>query len=56
MSPSLTPALGTNSWNFYGCSVNATILVDTAKALVATGLDKKGVSRGPARLLSSCAF
>ena len=42
ISPATKPSLGTNSWNSYHCSVNASILLDTAKALVSTGLAKAG--------------
>ena len=38
-----------NSWNLYSCSVNATILIDTAKAMVATGLRDAGCWSSAAR-------
>lgn len=37
-----TPPMGWNSWNSFGCGVNATILQNTALALVQTGLSKAG--------------
>ena len=35
-----TPPMGWNSWNYWNCRVNATVLSDAAKAMVATGLSK----------------
>ena len=35
-----TPPLGWNSWNYWNCGVNATVLMETAKAMVSTGLSK----------------
>ena len=37
-----TPPMGYNTWNHYGCSVDAQILTSTASALVSTGLAAKG--------------
>jgi len=37
-----TPPLGWNSWNKYYCDINENLIKETADALVATGLDKKG--------------
>ncbi len=42
ISPVRTPPMGFNSWDFFGCSVNATILINTAQAIVDTGLSAKG--------------
>ncbi|KAL6657194.1 hypothetical protein ACP70R_004974 [Stipagrostis hirtigluma subsp. patula] len=38
----LTPQMGWDSWNFFACSINATIIRDTADALVSTGLAALG--------------
>eukprot|EP01112_Ceratiomyxa_fruticulosa_P000547 TRINITY_DN10497_c0_g1_i1.p1 TRINITY_DN10497_c0_g1~~TRINITY_DN10497_c0_g1_i1.p1 ORF type:complete len:356 (-),score=53.73 TRINITY_DN10497_c0_g1_i1:703-1695(-) len=37
-----TPALGWNSWNFYHCSVNETIIMQAADSLIKSGLFKAG--------------
>jgi len=37
-----TPPMGFNTWNLYGCSVDADILMGTATAMVSTGLAKVG--------------
>jgi alpha-galactosidase len=37
-----TPPMGWNSWDYWHCEVNATILMDTAKAFVNLGLAKAG--------------
>jgi alpha-galactosidase len=36
------PQMGWNSYNYYACDINETIIVDNAKALVGTGLNKLG--------------
>ncbi|XP_072959698.1 alpha-galactosidase 1-like [Typha angustifolia] len=38
----LTPQMGWNSWNYFACSLNETIIKETADALVSTGLAKHG--------------
>lgn len=38
----LTPQMGWNSWNHYGCNINEDIIKKTADALVSTGLSKLG--------------
>lgn len=43
VSPVLTPPMAFNSWNLFGCNgINATILIDTAQAIVDTGLAAVG--------------
>ncbi len=37
-----TPPMGWNSWNYWHCAVNATILMDTATAMVDAGLARAG--------------
>jgi hypothetical protein len=37
-----TPPLGFNTWNKFGCSVTGQILMDTARAMVDSGLAAKG--------------
>lgn len=37
-----TPPMGFNTWNLYYCSVNAEILINTAKAIKRTGLQAAG--------------
>jgi len=37
-----TPAMGWNSWNKFGCSINEDLIKQTADALVLTGLKKAG--------------
>jgi len=34
--------MGWNSWNYWGCGVNATILMNTASQIITTGLKKAG--------------
>ena len=36
------PMMGFNTWNKFGCSVNATILTTTADLMISTGLAKAG--------------
>ncbi|XP_058096305.1 alpha-galactosidase 1-like [Magnolia sinica] len=38
----LTPPMGWNSWNHFYCSINETIIRETADALISTGLYKLG--------------
>lgn len=38
----LTPQMGWNSWNYYGCSINENVFRRAAAAIVSTGLNKKG--------------
>ncbi|KAL8138068.1 hypothetical protein V2J09_004069 [Rumex salicifolius] len=38
----LTPQMGWNSWNHYGCNINENIIKKTADAMVSTGLSKLG--------------
>ncbi|CAO2820740.1 unnamed protein product [Amaranthus hypochondriacus] len=38
----LTPQMGWNSWNFFACNINETVIKETADALVSTGLAKLG--------------
>ncbi|KAI4306946.1 hypothetical protein L6164_030183 [Bauhinia variegata] len=37
-----TPQMGWNSWNFYACNINETVIKETADALVSTGLADLG--------------
>ncbi|EPS71460.1 glycosyl hydrolase family-like protein, partial [Genlisea aurea] len=37
-----TPQMGWNSWNFFACHINETLIRETADALVSTGLAKLG--------------
>lgn len=37
VSPALTPPMGWNSWNYWHCAVNGTILMETAQAMVRVG-------------------
>jgi len=37
-----TPPMGFNTWNLYGCNVNADILMKTAKAINSSGLQAAG--------------
>jgi len=39
---SLTPAMGWNSWNYFECQVNETIVREIADAFISTGLSKHG--------------
>ncbi|XP_077239143.1 melibiase family protein [Tasmannia lanceolata] len=34
----LTPQMGWNSWNFFACDINETVIKETADALISTGL------------------
>lgn len=38
----LTPPMGWNSWNKFGCNIDETLIRDTALALIGLGLDKVG--------------
>uniref|UniRef100_A0ACD5YZK8 Uncharacterized protein n=1 Tax=Avena sativa TaxID=4498 RepID=A0ACD5YZK8_AVESA len=38
----LTPQMGWNSWNFFACDINETVIRETADALVSTGLADLG--------------
>lgn len=38
----LTPPMGWNSWNRFGCNINQSMAIQTAELLVSTGLSKKG--------------
>ncbi|CDW88128.1 melibiase family protein [Stylonychia lemnae] len=38
----LTPPMGWNSWNAYGCKINADAVKDNANKLISLGLDKIG--------------
>ena len=38
----LTPPMGWNSWNHYGCNIDETLIKRTADALVASGLRDAG--------------
>ncbi|KAG0466511.1 hypothetical protein HPP92_018091 [Vanilla planifolia] len=38
----LTPQMGWNSWNFFGCEINETVIKETANALISTGLADLG--------------
>ncbi len=42
-----TPPMGWNSWDYWHCAVNATILMDSAKAFVNYGLAKVGCVSPP---------
>eukprot|EP01096_Ripella_sp_DP13-Kostka_P003392 TRINITY_DN1500_c0_g1_i2.p1 TRINITY_DN1500_c0_g1~~TRINITY_DN1500_c0_g1_i2.p1 ORF type:complete len:439 (+),score=123.88 TRINITY_DN1500_c0_g1_i2:88-1317(+) len=37
-----TPPMGWNSWNHWGCNINETIILDTAKAMRANGMQAAG--------------
>lgn len=37
-----TPQMGWNSWNFFACNINETVIKETADALVSTGLADLG--------------
>ncbi|KAK6145616.1 hypothetical protein DH2020_022436 [Rehmannia glutinosa] len=37
-----TPQMGWNSWNFFACDINETVIKETADALISTGLAKLG--------------
>jgi alpha-galactosidase len=38
----VTPPMGWNSWNHFGCKINETLIRKTADLLVSTGLAAKG--------------
>ncbi|KAI0519325.1 hypothetical protein KFK09_006768 [Dendrobium nobile] len=38
----LTPQMGWNSWNFFACQINETVIKETADALISTGLADLG--------------
>lgn len=38
----LTPQMGWNSWNKFGCNINEELIKKTADLLVYTGLSQKG--------------
>jgi hypothetical protein len=38
----LTPQMGWNSWNHFGCNISETLIKETADLLVSTGLVDKG--------------
>lgn len=38
----MTPPMGWNSWNHFGCNINETVIKASADALVSTGLAKHG--------------
>lgn len=38
----LTPPMGWNSWNHFGCKINEDLIKQTADLLVSTGLAAKG--------------
>lgn len=38
----LTPPMGWNSWNHFGCDVNETLIRETADAMVASGMRAAG--------------
>ncbi|MFJ1796094.1 NPCBM/NEW2 domain-containing protein [Kitasatospora griseola] len=42
VTPVLTPPMGWNSWNKFGCNINEALIRETADALVANGLDRAG--------------
>ena len=37
-----TPQMGWNSWNFFACNINETVIKETADALISTGLRDLG--------------
>jgi alpha-galactosidase len=37
-----TPQMGWNSWNYFACDINEKVIMETADALVSTGLAKLG--------------
>ncbi|GAB3406722.1 glycoside hydrolase family 27 protein [Flindersiella endophytica] len=41
-SPALTPPLGWNSWNSFGCNVNETVVRQAADAMVSSGMRDAG--------------
>lgn len=38
----LTPPMGWNSWNYYGCNINESVIINAVDKLVETGLANKG--------------
>lgn len=38
----LTPAMGWNSWNHFGCNINENLIMQTIDQVVSTGLKAKG--------------
>lgn len=38
----LTPPMGWNSWNHFGCKINEKLIKETVDLLVSSGLAKKG--------------
>ena len=38
----LTPQMGWNTWNHFGCGISQDTIVNAAKALISNGLDKLG--------------
>ena len=38
----LTPQMGWNSWNHFGCNVNQDVISSTIDTIVSTGLAKSG--------------
>ena len=38
----LTPPMGWNSWNHFGCKINENLIKKTADRIIELGLDKKG--------------
>jgi alpha-galactosidase len=41
-SPALTPPLGWNDWNSFGCDVNETVIRQAADAMVNSGMSAAG--------------
>ncbi|MDQ3789695.1 MAG: alpha-galactosidase, partial [Actinomycetota bacterium] len=41
-SPALTPPMGWNSWNSFGCGVNETVVRQAADAMVSSGMRDAG--------------
>ncbi|KAK9282985.1 hypothetical protein L1049_011212 [Liquidambar formosana] len=42
MALALSPQMGWNSWNFFACNINETVIKETADALISTGLADLG--------------
>ncbi|GAB3973156.1 hypothetical protein GCM10029978_051850 [Actinoallomurus acanthiterrae] len=42
VTPTLTPPMGWNSWNHFGCNISESLIKGVADAMVANGLDKVG--------------
>eukprot|EP01132_Coremiostelium_polycephalum_P000989 gene989-1255_t len=38
----LTPQMGWSSWNYFGCNINETIIMDIAQAMVSSGMKDAG--------------